>query len=221
MAGRARLAPGYGCTKSPGRLQNVWLGGALAFQVARTDTSERLVAELHRSLKHRCYWGAESPTGVGTGRLPSFGETVSSRSAVATVSLYGTRVLLVPGSRRKARTAVDIAYLVARSAREATQDATGVSACGRYSRWDILLLRAGWGQMHQEELDEAGRHSVREARRFIGLAQSHDTSAWLWDNRIPLIGTDASGVEVLPPVDSTPFADHTTPRFTRSRCIAP
>lgn len=72
---------------------------------------------------------------------------------------------------------------------------------------DILLLRTGWGRMYLEELDDAGRSQMRDARRFTGLAQSHEVLAWLWDHRVPLVATDTLGVEVLPPVDATPFAD--------------
>lgn len=89
----------------------------------------------------------------------------------------------------------------------ATLEATASAFDVEVRPGDVLILRTGWAGWYLGELDDAGRAEVRVRRRFTGLAQSHDLLAWLWDRRVPLIATDTVGVEVLPPVDTSPFAE--------------
>jgi kynurenine formamidase len=70
---------------------------------------------------------------------------------------------------------------------------------------DILMIRTGWVHYHLRERDaEQRKHDVR-ALRSTGLEPSHETVAWLWDNRFSVVGVDNVAVEVWPARPESPF----------------
>ncbi len=73
---------------------------------------------------------------------------------------------------------------------------------------DVVLLRTGWAGWYLG-LDEAGRTAVRARGRYTGVAQSHETLAWLWDHRVALVASDTFAFEAMPPAASSPFVSDT------------
>jgi hypothetical protein len=66
---------------------------------------------------------------------------------------------------------------------------------------DVLLLRTGWADWYRRQSpDRLPAQPVS-----TGLAQSYETLAWLWDNRISMVAADNLGVECFPPLETSPF----------------
>lgn len=70
---------------------------------------------------------------------------------------------------------------------------------------DVLLIRFGWAEYYLQELDQAQREEIVADFRCPGLAQSHDTLAWLWDNRFSLVAADNFGLEAWPHRGDSPL----------------
>jgi kynurenine formamidase len=70
---------------------------------------------------------------------------------------------------------------------------------------DILLIRTGWAHHHLHELTPQQRHDAKNPLRASGLAASHDTVAWLWDQQFSMVAADNFGVESFPPPADSPF----------------
>jgi hypothetical protein len=70
---------------------------------------------------------------------------------------------------------------------------------------DILLMRTGWLDFYFNELTAAERAALPGNLRSPGLEQSHDTLAWLWDNRIAVGASDNVGFEAIPARLDSPF----------------
>lgn len=71
---------------------------------------------------------------------------------------------------------------------------------------DMLLLHTGWAEWYLS-LTPVERVNAKAARRTTGLEQSRAVLAWIWDNRIALLGTDTFAVEALPPSPDSPFRE--------------
>lgn len=69
---------------------------------------------------------------------------------------------------------------------------------------DILLLRFGWVD-HYNGLSQGQREELVRDFRCPGLAQSHDTLAWLWDHRISVAAADNFSLEAWPLSGDSPF----------------
>jgi hypothetical protein len=70
---------------------------------------------------------------------------------------------------------------------------------------DILLMRTGWLDFYFNELSPTERAALPGNLRSPGLEQSHDTLAWLWDNRIAVGASDNVGFEAIPARLDSPF----------------
>lgn len=69
----------------------------------------------------------------------------------------------------------------------------------------IVLLRFRWLHYYRHVASPETRARLVEEQRHPGLLQSHDTVAWLWDNRISLIAADNFALECWPATSSSPF----------------
>lgn len=78
----------------------------------------------------------------------------------------------------------------------------------RFEPGDILLLNTGWARYAVEECTAQQRADLATRFRFCGLTQSRDTLAWIWDHHFSVVASDTFAVEVMPPVDSSPFTDN-------------
>ncbi|KAH7030581.1 uncharacterized protein B0I36DRAFT_408590 [Microdochium trichocladiopsis] len=65
---------------------------------------------------------------------------------------------------------------------------------------DVLFLRTGYVQAYGA-LTEEGRKDVAQKREWIGLAQSRETTEWLWDNQFAAVVSDSPGFECRPPIE--------------------
>jgi kynurenine formamidase len=83
---------------------------------------------------------------------------------------------------------------------ESTAAAQGVS----FQEGDILLLRFGWAAFFLAG-DAARRAQLAKAHRVPGLAQSHDTAAWLWDHGFSVVAADNYALEAWPAAADSPF----------------
>jgi kynurenine formamidase len=70
---------------------------------------------------------------------------------------------------------------------------------------DIVLLRFGWLDYYRNQATDKVRANLVKDQYHPGLLQSHDTVAWLWDNRISLIASDNFALERWPAVPESPF----------------
>lgn len=70
---------------------------------------------------------------------------------------------------------------------------------------DILMLRLGWLHHHLTVRDDAQRATAVQSLRCPGLAQSHATAEWLWDNQFALVAADNVALETWPPPEGSPF----------------
>jgi kynurenine formamidase len=64
---------------------------------------------------------------------------------------------------------------------------------------DMLLVRTDYPRHLLEHGNLEGAHP------HAGLEQSHETLAWLWDHRIPLVAADTFAVECIPRVPTSPL----------------
>lgn len=71
---------------------------------------------------------------------------------------------------------------------------------------DILLLRTGW-LTYLRDSAIAVRRRLQDEPVSPGLEQTHGLVRWIWDNQIALLAADNLGVEVMPPVATSPFRD--------------
>lgn len=71
---------------------------------------------------------------------------------------------------------------------------------------DIALLHTGWADWYLS-LGPDERQRARDQRRTTGVTQSRAFLAWIWNNRVALLGTDTFAVEALPPSENSPFRD--------------
>ncbi|KAL2204654.1 putative cyclase [Sarocladium strictum] len=65
---------------------------------------------------------------------------------------------------------------------------------------DILLLRTGYAAAYKT-LDEAKRVEVAGVKEWCGLAQSRETTEWLWERQFAAVVSDSPGFEVRPPTE--------------------
>lgn len=70
---------------------------------------------------------------------------------------------------------------------------------------DIVLLRFGWLDYYRNVATPEQRANLVREQFHPGLHQSHDTVAWLWDNRISLIAADNFALERWPAAPESPF----------------
>lgn len=76
----------------------------------------------------------------------------------------------------------------------------------QFHEGDIALLRFGWIDYYLNELGQQEREdAVRGGLRCPGLAQSHDTLAWLWDHRFSIVVADNFALEAWPHRGDSPF----------------
>lgn len=73
---------------------------------------------------------------------------------------------------------------------------------------DILLIHTGWARHAVDVLTAEEKAALSTRRRFCGLEQSRETLAWIWDHHFAVVASDTVAVEVMPSVDSSPFADN-------------
>jgi kynurenine formamidase len=122
---------------------------------------------------------------------------------IAERGIVGRGVLLdVAGHLEHAGTPVDqhspTSFTVADL--EATAAAQGVNGM----EGDILLVRTGWVG-HVARADDTERAAMAAEPVSPGIEQSHEMVGWLWDTGVAMIASDNLGVEVMPPVPSSPF----------------
>ncbi|MSQ73083.1 MAG: cyclase family protein [Betaproteobacteria bacterium] len=71
---------------------------------------------------------------------------------------------------------------------------------------DILLLRTGWMKVYFEEFSEDERATFPKTEmRSPGLAQSHDTLAWIWDHQFGACASDNFALECHPATAGSTF----------------
>ncbi|CAH0158839.1 MULTISPECIES: cyclase family protein [Pseudomonas] len=70
---------------------------------------------------------------------------------------------------------------------------------------DIVLLRFGWLDYYRNHATDEARARLVSEQFHPGLLQSHDTVAWLWDNRISMIAADNFALECWPAKPDSPF----------------
>ncbi|MBN3787663.1 cyclase family protein [Burkholderia sp. Ac-20353] len=84
---------------------------------------------------------------------------------------------------------------------EAARRAQGVEI----NHGDIVLLRFGWLDYYRHVASEEVKENLVKEQFHPGLKQSHETVAWLWDNRISLIAADNFALECWPAQPDSPF----------------
>lgn len=84
---------------------------------------------------------------------------------------------------------------------DAAADAQGTA----FEPGDILLLRFGWVEHYLSEPTPARRPTAGGVIPSLGLAQSHETLAWLWDRRFSVVAADNISVECWPPQPDSPL----------------
>jgi kynurenine formamidase len=60
---------------------------------------------------------------------------------------------------------------------------------------DILLLRTGYAAAYKK-LDDEKRKDVASVKEWCGLAQSRETTEWLWERQFAAVASDSPGFEV-------------------------
>ncbi|KAL3475207.1 hypothetical protein BJX99DRAFT_259673 [Aspergillus californicus] len=65
---------------------------------------------------------------------------------------------------------------------------------------DLLFLRTGYVAAYKA-LDTSGRERVANVREWCGLAQSRQTTQWLWERQFAAVASDSPGFEVRPPTE--------------------
>lgn len=65
----------------------------------------------------------------------------------------------------------------------------------KFRTGDVLFLRTGYAGAYQE-LSQDDRVKVSGVREWCGLAQSKDTTEWLWECQFAAVACDAPGFEV-------------------------
>ncbi|CAI4220200.1 unnamed protein product [Parascedosporium putredinis] len=65
---------------------------------------------------------------------------------------------------------------------------------------DVLFIRTGYAAAYQT-LDSEGRTRVSGVREWCGLAQSRQTTEWLWERQFAAVASDSPGFEVRPPTE--------------------
>uniref|UniRef100_A0A8H7NBP4 Cyclase n=1 Tax=Bionectria ochroleuca TaxID=29856 RepID=A0A8H7NBP4_BIOOC len=63
---------------------------------------------------------------------------------------------------------------------------------------DVLFLRTGYVDAYRQLLKDR-RIEVAGVREWCGLAQSRETTEWLWERQFAAVACDAPGFEVRPP----------------------
>uniref|UniRef100_A0A0B7KIM4 Cyclase n=1 Tax=Bionectria ochroleuca TaxID=29856 RepID=A0A0B7KIM4_BIOOC len=63
---------------------------------------------------------------------------------------------------------------------------------------DVLFLRTGYVDAYRQ-LSKDRRIEVAAVREWCGLAQSRETTEWLWERQFAAVACDAPGFEVRPP----------------------
>ncbi|CAI6013671.1 unnamed protein product [Clonostachys chloroleuca] len=63
---------------------------------------------------------------------------------------------------------------------------------------DVLFLRTGYVDAYRQ-LSKDRRIEVAGVREWCGLAQSRETTEWLWERQFAAVACDAPGFEVRPP----------------------
>ena len=95
-----------------------------------------------------------------------------------------------------------IDYSKARSVSARVLEATARHQGVRIEPGDILMLRFGWlgHRLNQVRQDaETGADTLSGTQLVsVGLEQSHETAAWLWDHRVALAAADNVALEVWP-----------------------
>jgi kynurenine formamidase len=70
---------------------------------------------------------------------------------------------------------------------------------------DIILLRFGWLDYYRNTATPETRARLVRDQFHPGLLQSHDTVAWLWNNRVSLVAADNFALECWPAKPESPF----------------
>lgn len=70
---------------------------------------------------------------------------------------------------------------------------------------DVLFLRTGYAAAYQT-LDREGRTRVSGVREWCGLAQSRQTTEWLWERQFAAVASDSPGFEVRRKFFGTSFS---------------
>ncbi|POS77044.1 hypothetical protein DHEL01_v204561 [Diaporthe helianthi] len=69
-----------------------------------------------------------------------------------------------------------------------------------FQKGDVLFLRTGYVEAYKG-LTPDRRKEVATLKEWIGLAQSRETTEWLWDHQFAAVASDSPGFECRPPVD--------------------
>jgi kynurenine formamidase len=88
------------------------------------------------------------------------------------------------------------------------------------ARGDIALIRTGWAEWYLGEIDDAERARICAERRCTGLAQGHDTLAWLWNHGLAVAASDTFALEALPAAPDSPFGGSTDHGMMHQELIA-
>ncbi|WP_201840152.1 cyclase family protein [Microvirga zambiensis] len=156
-----------------------------------------------RHHRHRTYgfYSDVSDDAVGSG-LPALGVQHIARKGIV-----GRGVLLdVYDYRWKQGRALNL-----RTADPITlDDLTGTARKQgiHFKRGDIVLLHTGWARHFLLDLSDEERAQIIKDRTFCGLEQSSEMLAWIWDNHFSVVASDTVAVEVMPSVQSSPFANN-------------
>lgn len=76
---------------------------------------------------------------------------------------------------------------------------------------DIVLIRTGWAREFLRSTDTGARQALISDLKCPGLEQSREVVAWLWDNRVAVVGADNIAVEALPPQAESAYRDPSEP----------
>ena len=60
---------------------------------------------------------------------------------------------------------------------------------------DVLFIRTGYAEAYQRLTQEA-RANVARVKEWIGLAQSRETTEWLWERQFAAVASDNPGFEL-------------------------
>jgi len=70
---------------------------------------------------------------------------------------------------------------------------------------DIVMIRFGWLDFYLNKATPEYKKDLVNKQFHAGLVQSHETVAWLWDNKISLIAADNFALEAWPAPPNSPF----------------
>jgi kynurenine formamidase len=145
------------------------------------------------------FYGGVTDDQVGVG-LPALGIQL-----LAERPIFGRGVLL-DVERYLAERGAPIDQTTNRMITVADLEATAAAQKVELKPGDVILLRTGWAGYFLGGGAQA-REAIKANWACPGLIQSVDVVEWLWDHEIAAVAADNQGVEAVPQLPDSPFAD--------------